>query len=133
MALEVPDLLPLFKEQLTNESTSLVSTHSLENAGQGLIWWYLTKLQGITLPEVEDAVCDGSNDLGIDAIHIDANTIVHFYQFKDPQKMSATMPTGDVDKLISGLSLIINRQHHKIANESLRSKIEEIYDIVPSG
>jgi hypothetical protein len=130
---DTPDLLPLFKEQLTNETASLVTSHELDNPGQGLIWWYFLKLAGLTPAEVEDIVCDGANDLGIDAIHIDSGSVVNFYQFKHPATIDSIVPTSEIDKLISGLTLIINRQHTTLANPALKAKIDEIYKAVPSG
>lgn len=130
---EPSPLLTLFKEQLRHEIDRLVSTHSLDNDGQGLIWWYFMKLHGMTKSEVEEVFCDGRGDLGIDAIYIDTSPRVHFYQFKNPQSMNAGFPTEDVDKVLEGLRLIIAKKHRGIANQALRDRIEEIYTVVPSG
>ena len=127
-------LLNLFKEQLGNQIEKLIMQYSLENEGQGLIWWYFMNIYGMHKTEVEEIFCDGSGDLAVDAIFIDENSSrVHFYQFKNPQKMSAGFPTGDVDKVISGLSIIMAKKHTTLANKALKDRIDEIYKIVPSG
>ncbi|MBA2670871.1 MAG: AIPR family protein, partial [Gemmatimonadetes bacterium] len=126
-------LLSLFKEQFENESTRIASEHGLNQRGDQLIWWYFLRLAGLTSTEIEEVVCDGGNDLGIDAIHIDDNGLVHFYQFKNPQRADVTLPAGEVDKLLAGLQVILNRRHSDIANPELRERIEDIYQIVPTG
>jgi hypothetical protein len=83
--------------------------------------------------DIEEAVCDDGNDLGLDAIYIDEDNVVHFYQFKNPENMDKAFPEGDVDKVLSGLHLILSRRHEDIANEDLRGRIDEIYQTVPTG
>lgn len=126
-------LLTLFKEQLENESQHLASEHNLVQRGHFLIWWYFAKLQNLLPSEIEEAVCDDGNDLGIDAIYIDEDNIVHFYQFKNPYNMNKAFPEGDVDTVLSGLRLILSKKHKAIANEDLKGRIEEIYQTVPGG
>jgi hypothetical protein len=126
-------LISLFKEQLENESTAIASRVGLTKRGDYLIWWYFQKLVGLSEAEIGEIVCDGPNDLGIDAVHIDLENYVHFYQFKNPQSPESVMEAGDLDKMLSGLHLILARKHAEIANEDLIGRIEEIYQIVPSG
>ena len=76
-------ILSLFKEQLENESKKIANNNNLEKRGDFLIWWYFVKLRGVSASDVDSLVCDDSNDLGIDAIEIDEDNIVHFYQFKE--------------------------------------------------
>lgn len=90
-------------------------------------------MRGLPPSEVEEALCDDGNDLGIDAIHIDENNIVHFYQFKNPERAEGAFPEGDVDSVLSGLRLILNKRHENIANEDLKGRIDEIYQMVPGG
>lgn len=129
-------LLSLFKEQLESECAAIGVRNGINDRGKQLIWWFFGRLHGFTDDEVEEVVCEGPNDLGVDAIWIDDDNddkIVHFYQFKNPFKSEKVIPTVDVDKVISGLTLIIARGHHKVANEELRARIEEIYQRVPKG
>jgi hypothetical protein len=126
-------LLGLFKEQLENESNSLANIHSLTKRGDHLIWWYFSRLRGLSSSSILEIVCDGSNDLGLDAIWIDEDDFVHFYTFKHPQRHQAMFAAGDIDKTLGGLNLVLSRQHQAIANSELRGRVEEIYQTVPSG
>jgi hypothetical protein len=90
-------------------------------------------LNNLTEDEIDGIFCDGSGDLGIDAIWIDDADLVHFYQFKNPESASNGFPGGDVDKTISGLRLILNRKHQEIANVELKARVEEIYQNVAKG
>jgi hypothetical protein len=127
-------MLSLFKEQLNNECNDLLSRHGLESAGQSLIWWYFTRLHNFSPAEVEEIVCDGGGDLGIDAIWTDENEVVRFYQFKNSQDIDGTIKAGDIDKVISGLKIIFSQRYKSIANEALRARVEDqIKKQVPRG
>lgn len=56
-----------------------------------------------------------------------------FYQFKNPRDIDKSIKAGDIDNMISGLELIINRNHSNIANQELMSRLAEIYTFTPSG
>jgi hypothetical protein len=126
-------IITLFKEQLENESSSLATVNQLTQRGDYLIWWYFSKLLGLDGAEIVEIACDGAADLGIDAIWIDDNNIVHFFAFKNPARIAVAYPASDVDKTLMGLNTILARAHHTIANEELRGRIEEVYQTVPSG
>jgi hypothetical protein len=126
-------LLSLFKEQLESECQRLASDHGLEDRGHYLIYWFFMKLLGFSAADVEEVFCDGGGDLGINAIRIDDEDIVHFYQFKHPKDSLSNFPAGDVDKMISGLRLILSKNHAKIANPELKARLEEVYQMVPKG
>ena len=82
---------------------------------------------------VEEVLCDGSGDLGIDAIWIDEDALVHFYNFKNPEDPVKGFPAGEVDKTISGLRVILGRKHEEIANEELKARLDEVYQQLPKG
>jgi hypothetical protein len=126
-------LVALFKEQLENESSAIADGLGLLKRGDFLIWWYFQKLVGLSETEIGEVVCDGSGDLGIDAIIIDSDNYVHFYQFKNPESAEKIMEAGEIDKMLSGLQLILSRNYSQIANDELIGRIEEIYQSVPSG
>jgi len=126
-------LITLFKEQLENESLSIAQSLGLSKRGDYLIWWYFRKLFGLSDTEISEIVCDGGNDLGIDAVYIDPDNYVHFFQFKNPESADNIMAAGDIDKMLSGLHLILERNHDKIANDELRGRVEEIYQTIPNG
>lgn len=129
----VNPLLSLFKEQLEAECTRLSQQHGLSERGHHLIYWFFKRLHDFADADVEAIFCDGGGDLGIDALWIDDDDLVHFYQFKNPVAIEKGVPTGDVDKMISGLELILNRQHDKVANPELKARLEELYQQLPTG
>jgi len=92
MAEKNSSLITLFKEQLENESQRIAEDRNLVKRGDFFIWWYFLRLQGLPPSEIEEAVCDDGNDLGLDAIYIDEDDIVHFYQFKNPEKSAKPSP-----------------------------------------
>lgn len=104
-----------------------------DKRGDYLSWWYFRRLLSLEDLRTEEILCDGPNDLGIDAIYIDDDTLVHFYQFKNPESIESGFPAGEVDKVLAGLNLILSRGHEAIANVELRGRIEEIYQTVPTG
>jgi hypothetical protein len=126
-------LLPLFKEQLEAECASLAKKYGLERRGDFLIYWYFIRLHEFTDMEVDEIFCDGSGDLGIDAIWIDEESLVHFYSFKNPEDPSKGFPAGEVDRTISGLRVILHKKHDQIANPELKSRLDEVYQQLPKG
>ncbi len=128
----VPEILSLFKEQLGNQIATSIKVHGFENEGYGFAYWYFQNIRGMTDIEAKEQICDGGGDLGIDAIEI-AEEQVLFYQFKNPQSVDKSIAAGDIDKLLSGLELILGRKHEKIANPELMARLEEIYAFTPTG
>src|SRR6266700_2171638 len=126
-------LLALFKEQLEAECATLAKTHELESRGDFLVYWYFIRLHEFTDTEVEGIACDGGGDLGIDAIWIDGDDLVHFYNFKNPEDPVKGFPAGEVDKTISGLRVILGRKHDQIANPELKARLDEVYQQLPKG
>lgn len=126
-------LLTLFKEQLESECDSLKEKHQLSKRGDLLIYWYFTRLLELSDADVAEIVCDGGGDLGVDAIYIDEDTTVHFYSFKNPGDQSSTFDGGDVDKTISGLRVILRREHEQIANAELKARLQDVYQQLPIG
>jgi hypothetical protein len=126
-------LLALFKEQLEAECSELAEKYSLKKRGDRLVYWYFMRLNSLHEDEVNEIFCDGGGDLGLDAIWIDEGDLVHFYQFKNPENATNGYPAGEVDKTISGLRVILNRNHTSIANPELKARVEEIYQSLPKG
>jgi hypothetical protein len=129
---DVPEILSLFKEQLANQISTIVEQQAFDNDGYGFAYWYFQNIGGMTDIEAKEQICDGGGDLGIDAIEIDDEQVV-FYQFKNPKSADKGVAAGDIDKLISGLELILRRKHGTIANPELLSRLEEIYAFTPTG
>lgn len=129
---DTPEILKLFKEQLNNQIRFTVDKEGFSNDGYGFAYWFFRNINGMTDIEAKDQICDGGGDLGIDAIEI-LDERVLFYQFKNPESITKSIATGDIDKLVSGLQLILSRDHSKVANEELKSRLEEIYAFTPTG
>ncbi len=125
--------LHLFKEQLVNEGERLAHDHDLEEIGQRLIWWYFRNIKNYSIDKINEIFCDGYGDLGIDAIDIDSDKRIHFYQFKNPENINKPFQGGDIDKVITGLNLIISKKYSDVANEDLKGRIDDIIQIVPSS
>jgi hypothetical protein len=129
----VSPLVSLFKQQLENECRQIAGERQLTRRGDFLTWWYFLRLMGFDDAQITEIMCDGPNDLGIDAIFIDDDEVVHFYQFKNPESPDAGFPAGEVDKVLAGLNLILSRGHAGIANAELRGRVEEIYQTVAAA
>lgn len=132
MSGEIPEILTLFKEQLGNQISAIVKEQSFDTDGYGFAYWFFQNMGDMTDIEAKEQICDGGGDLGIDAIQIDDEEVV-FYQFKNPQSVDKSIATGDIDKMISGLELILGRKHATIANPELIARLEEIYAFTPTG
>lgn len=132
MNTHTPEILSLFKEQLNNQVASIVKEQSFDTQGYGFAYWYLRNIGGMTDIEAKDQICDGGGDLGVDAIEIVDEQVV-FYQFKNPTSIGKSLETGEIDKMISGLELILSRKHSSIANPELMSRLEDIYAFTPAG
>ena len=118
----------LFKDQLNQMLGRMAAERALENNDKALPFWYLQSLLGLSTDDVDAAITEGGNDLGIDAITIsDDEATVSFFQFKNPASINKSVAGGDVDKVISGLQLILNRRHKKLANPALKRRIEEVH------
>jgi len=132
MTQNIPEILSLFKEQLNNQVATIVNAHNFDTQGYGFAYWYLANIGGMTDIEAKEQICDGGGDLGIDAIEIVDEQVV-FYQFKNPASIEKSVEAGDIDKMISGLELILGRKHTTIANPELMSRLEDIYAFTPVG
>lgn len=126
-------LLPLFKSQLEADCVKIAETHGLCDRGHWLIYWYFAHLHDFDDASVEEVICDGGGDLGIDALWIDDNDLVHFYQFKNPEKATKGISAGEIDKMLAGLRLILRKEHRQVGNPSIKARVQEIYQQVRAG
>jgi len=132
MNTNIPEILSLFKEQLNNQVSSIVKSQAFDTQGYGFAYWYLCNIGGMTDIEAKEQICDGGGDLGVDAIEIVDEQVV-FYQFKNPASISKSVGAGEIDKMISGLELILSRNHSDVANPELMSRLDDIYAFTPAG
>ena len=86
----------------TIESVFQACEPEVSVASRAPLYWVLRFVLGLEETEAQDAICDGGNDKGIDAIHVDENDkTVYVFQSKRRQKLATTL--GDTDlKLLVG-------------------------------
>lgn len=91
-------------EKIRNENE--YNTNSLAFAH-----WYLDKYYKLSEQQIAEAIIDGSDDLGIDAVIIDENNkSLTVMQFKFPSKnttINCEIEQGDILKTINGFKTII--------------------------
>ena len=96
----------------------------------------LSTMLDISAEEAIDAITDGGNDRGVDAVYIDNRdnkNDVHFIQTKCVstfQNSKKNFPGNSVDKILTFLTDILNEDRDSIAtlNPSLSNKIADILD-----
>ena len=124
-------MLKLFKEQLGNQIPAIRKSLGLDTDGEAFGYWFFKNILVETDQSSKDQICEGGGDLGIDAITVSEDEVV-FYQFKNPQDSVKGIETGEVDKMLSGLALIIAQNYKEIANPELQARVQEIYSVTPS-
>ncbi len=92
----------------------------------------LDNVIGLDDDDIIDAITDGGNDGGIDAVWIDNNNL-HLFTFKYTEKFDKTksnFPEKDINSIILTIKRIFEKDICKNdVNSLLWSKIENIYDI----
>ncbi len=98
----------------------------------------VSEILEIDLDEALDAITDGGNDRGADALYIDdrdAKNDIHIFQSKcvgDFDKSKNNFPSSEIDKLVS---LVTDLTGHDIealenANDLLKAKISDALDVL---
>ena len=90
---------------------------------------------GLDPEEIEDAITDGANDRGIDAVYVDdrnGHNTIHLFQFKFAHtfiKAKRNFPSNEIDKLLSFCAEVLDQSQHlkKSCNHLLWSKVLEIW------
>lgn len=125
--------IELFKAQLNHLLLTIATDRTLHDiAGTpsgdlALPYWFLETFLGHTEVTSAADITEGFEDLAIDAIVIsDDESTVHFYQFKNPSKETKGVDCAAIDKLISGIEIILQGKHGKVSNTRLKDKILEI-------
>lgn len=66
-----------------------------------LLAWFLAAVWRMDADEVEDAICDGGGDKGIDALHVDDDLLeITIFQSKHHKKAGADQGDSDLKKLV---------------------------------
>lgn len=100
-----------------------------------LSYLVIEQVLGVGLDEIEDAITDGSNDRGIDAVHIEDNdgaTVIHLFQFKyveEFKKAKNSFPSSEIDKLLSFVADLLDKDERmeSTCNPLLWNKVGEIW------
>ena len=95
----------------------------------------LEYLLSLSPEEIEDAITDGPNDRGIDAVYVDdrdGRNVIHLFQFKHVNSFvqaKKNFPSTEVDKLISFCADLLNQNSgmKDTCNPILWTKVQEIW------
>ncbi|WP_152046031.1 AIPR family protein [Aureimonas psammosilenae] len=103
--------------------------------------WFLENIYRLDEVEADDAICDASNDKGIDAIYVDHNNEeIHLFQCKIRQKDNGTIGDVDLKNLSSSVKQfdtsdkvknVLAGNAHSDLKKNLESK--NIADLVDKG
>ena len=103
--------------------------------GRAFTYVALEYLLSLSPEEIEDAITDGPNDRGIDAVYVDerdGRNVIHLFQFKHVNSFAQAkknFPSTEVDKLLSFCMDLLNQdsgmQH--TCNPILWTKVQEIW------
>ena len=85
--------------------------------------------------EIEDAITDGPDDRGIDAVFVDdgdGRNVIHLFQFKHVTsfaKAKRNFPSNEIDKLLSFCADVLNQESgmKSTCNPLLWTKVQEIW------
>jgi hypothetical protein len=92
----------------------------------------VANLMGISDEEAADAITDGPDDCGIDAVYIDVDNQIHLFQFKYAttfENSKKNFPSNEIDKVHSYLTNLLdtNVEMQSTCNLLLWNKTQEIW------
>ena len=95
----------------------------------------LEYLLSLSPEEIEDAITDGPNDRGIDAVYVDdrdGRNVIHLFQFKYVNSFTRAknnFPSTEIDKLLSFCADLLNQDlgMKETCNPILWTKVQEIW------
>lgn len=104
--------------------------------GRTFTYVVLEYLLGLSPEEIEDAITDGPNDRGVDAVYVDerdGRNTVHIFQFKHVnsfEKAKNNFPSTEIDKLLSFCVDMLNQNEgmQTTCNPILWKKVQGIWD-----
>ena len=96
-------------------------------ASRAPLYWVLRYIFGLEEIEAQDAICDGGNDKGIDAIHVDENEkIIYVLQSKRREKFSATLGDTDLKHLVGTLGQLATPEGAELITESGNKELAQL-------
>lgn len=104
--------------------------------GKTFTYLALEYLLSLAPEEIEDAITDGPNDRGIDAVYVDerdGHNVIHLFQFKYASSFEVSkrnFPSTEIDKLLSFCDDLLNQEPNmqQTCNPILWTKVQEIWD-----
>ncbi|WP_283154130.1 AIPR family protein [Guptibacillus hwajinpoensis] len=119
-----------YYKRIKEEVDSIKTEFEYEKKSQAFAHWYLNNVEGVTENIVQEAITDGHNDWGIDAVIIDDEK-VNLFQFKFPDKeenISKKVGQEDIASFLRGYKICSSGKAPENANEDFKSKVAEIDD-----
>lgn len=96
-------------------------------ASRAPLYWVLRYIFGLEEIEAQDAICDGGNDKGIDAIHVDENEkTIYVLQSKRREKFSATLGDTDLKHLVGTLGQLATPEGAELIAASGNTELTQL-------
>ncbi|KJZ17652.1 AIPR family protein [Loktanella sp. S4079] len=123
---------------LDHKIVSTLSDHDELDRTKALTAVAVSEILEIDLEEAIDAITDGGNDRGVDAMHIDdrdAKNEIHVFQTKcvrEFEKSKNNFPSSEIDKLTSFITDLTGHDTDALdgTNELLRSKVSDALSVL---
>lgn len=127
--------------QLETKVSLYERIHDCDNKSVALAFVLLERLLDLSPEEVRDAITDGGNDRGVDAVFIDdrgEKDSVHIFQFKYTSKFDKAnnnFPGAEIDKLLSFVADLLSKDvsMKDTCNPILWEKVQEIWALLEKG
>lgn len=119
---------------INDELTDVKDINKYTNISQAFGHFILKMLFGLTDEEALNCCTDGSDDNGIDAIYVESDKKVHFFQFKFPSKVNNInkgVSDEEVLKLCNGVQSFVSTDEifNKVSwNDLLKDKRQEFLE-----
>lgn len=125
-------------DRLNERIDRLIASQEVQHRSQALIHIFLTHRFYCEKVSIDEAVTDGGNDCGIDAIYIDRRgdePVIHLLQskvFESKRKAANPFPYSSAEKVLRFFEILKDKKCalEKLVNPKLEQKILEIRDIV---
>lgn len=123
---------------LDNKITSTISEHDELDRTKALTAVAVSEIMEIDLDEAIDAITDGGNDRGVDAMYIDdreTKNEIHIFQTKCVgtfEKSKNNFPSSEIDKLTSFVTDLTGHDAEALesTNELLKTKIADALGVL---
>ena len=117
---------------------TLQNSDDLDNRSKALSALAISTVLDVDIEEAIDAITDGGNDRGVDALFIDDRenrSDVHLVQTKcvsEFEKSKNNFPSGEIDKIVSYISDLLNQDTKalKTANPQLQRKTADALEVL---